>query len=207
MKTPLVIGVCGGSASGKSRLAHYLKTRLGRRASVFCMDWYYRDRGGLPPEKASKVNFDHPSAIETPLLLSHLKRLLAGDAVDAPIYDYATSSRLKQTRRVQPAPVIIIDGIFSLCEPRVQKLLDLSVYIDVPSDVRLVRRIRRDLRERRVPIEETLRLYESCVRPMHMKFIGPGAAKATFRWHQLDDSGFRQRLFDGIKRRLGDGAE
>ncbi|HAH05173.1 MAG TPA: uridine kinase [Elusimicrobia bacterium] len=205
MKRPLLVGISGGSASGKSNLAHYLKNRLGKRASVFCMDWYYRDNSGVSREKADKLNFDHPNAIETPLMLKHLRELMAGRSIEAPIYKYAIHGRLPETRHVEPAEVLIVDGIFVLVEPKVQEIMDISVYIDVPSDVRLLRRIRRDVKERHVDLEETLRVYERCVRPMHMKFISPAAARATFRWHQLDDDGFKDRVYNLIKKRIGEG--
>ncbi|MFA6029882.1 MAG: uridine kinase [Elusimicrobiota bacterium] len=199
---PIIVGVTGGSASGKSRLSKYLKRRLGARASVLCMDWYYRDRAGLSDEQMKRVNFDHPLAIETPLLLRHLDLLCSGQPVHAPTYHYASHSRTGENRLVDPAPVLIIDGLFALCEPRVRARLDISVYIDVPADIRLVRRIRRDVEERGVGLEETLRLYEHCVRPMHEKFVGASAKGADFVWPQLKDDGFRKRLLDLIRKRL-----
>ncbi|MFA6092470.1 MAG: uridine kinase [Elusimicrobiota bacterium] len=198
MRKPILVGITGGSASGKSRLAGYLCKRLGKRAAVFCMDWYYRDHSDKSEAEAQKLNFDHPRAIETPLFLEHLRRLRRGEAVDAPTYRYSTHSRTGELRRIEPASVILIDGLFVLCDPRVRAQLDLAVYIDVPADERLVRRVRRDVAERGVGLEETLRLYEHCVRPMHLRFIGPSAKQADLVWKQMEDRGFKKRLFERI---------
>lgn len=201
----IVIGLGGGSGSGKSWLASYLKRGLGSRATVVCLDWYYRDHGDLPPERAKRLNFDHPDAIETSRLVRDLKRLLQGKPVEAPLYDYATHARLKQTFRVQPAPVVIVEGLFVLHDGPLRKLLDLGVFIRVPDDLRLLRRVRRDVRERRVDLEETLGLYERCVRPMHVRFIEPSARRATWVWDQLEDRGFPRRLLAALERRSRNG--
>ncbi|MBI5200166.1 MAG: uridine kinase [Elusimicrobia bacterium] len=196
----MIIGLGGGSGSGKSWLASYLKRNLGARAAVVCLDWYYKDNGGLHPEKAAKLNFDHPNAIETSLLVRHLKKLARGQAIEAPLYDYATHSRLKQTQRVEPAPVIIVEGLFVLNDGPLRDLLDVGVYIDVPDDLRLLRRVKRDVKERRVDLDETLALYERCVRPMHLRFIEPGARKAKWVWRQLADRAFPAKLLKHVER-------
>lgn len=198
----VILGVSGGSGSGKSWLASYLKKRLGRRAEILCQDWYYRDNSHLTPRQAKRLNFDHPRAIETRRLLRDLETLRSGRAVKAPVYDYATHSRLKGHRIVRPAPLVILDGLFVLNERAVFKQLDLSVYIDVPEDLRLIRRLRRDVEERRVDLEETLRLYEHCVRPMHLRFIKPAAARATWVWKQEEDRGFPRRLYGMLAAKL-----
>lgn len=200
-----VLGLGGGSGSGKSWLAAYLKRRLGPKAAIVCLDWYYRDNGHLTPEQSRKLNFDHPRAIETPLLVRHLKRLIRGKPVDAPLYDYATHSRLKQTHRVKPAPIVIVEGLFALQPGPLRKLMDIGVYIDVPNDLRLMRRVRRDVEERRVDLEETLNLYERCVRPMHERFIEPSAKQADWVWSQLKDRRFPKRLLSDLLRRAGSG--
>ncbi|MDE2291366.1 MAG: zeta toxin family protein, partial [Elusimicrobia bacterium] len=128
-RRPLVVGVAGGSGSGKSRLAAYLKDGLRGRAAVVCQDWYYRDHHGAAGSAREALNFDHPRALETPLCVRQLDRLLAGEPVSAPVYDYATHTRIAETREVQPEPVIIVEGLFVLHEPAVRRRLDLSVYI------------------------------------------------------------------------------
>ncbi len=143
-KKPLVLGVTGGSGSGKSRLASYIKEGLGGRASILCQDWYYRDNKGVGGEAREQLNFDHPKALETAYCVRQLDRLLAGEPIRAPVYDYATHTRQAETRDVLPEPVIIVEGLFVLHEPELRKRLDLSVFIDVPDDMRLLRRVRRD---------------------------------------------------------------
>lgn len=196
---PVCVGISGGSGSGKSALAAALKKGLGRGAVIVCSDWYYRDKGRLKPEESRKLNFDHPKAIELALLCAQLSRLLRGESVFAPVYDYASHSRLKSAREVSPAPVVILEGLLILHEKKLRDLMDFSVFIEVPEDVRLMRRIRRDVDERRVDLEETLRLYEHCVKPMHEEFVKPSAAHATWIWRQLDDRNFPQDLLRTIE--------
>lgn len=199
---PLCLGIGGGSGSGKSWLSEFLQKRLSKKAVVVCQDWYYRHNGGLSEEESLKLNFDHPRAIEMPLFGAQLAELVAGRAVDAPVYDYATHSRLERTRRVEPADLIVIEGLLVLHEKRLRELMDCSVFIDVPADIRLARRVRRDVEHRRVDLEETLRLYEHCVRPMHERFIQPSAAHATWIWKQEEDKKFPQDLLRTLERRL-----
>lgn len=200
---PLCVGIGGGSGSGKSWLAGFLKGKLGKRAVIVCQDWYYRDNGHVSGEAAKKLNFDHPRAIERALFSSQLSMLLAGRAIERPCYDYARHARLKQTVRVDPADVVIVEGLLVLHDRRLRELMDLSVFIDVPSDVRLVRRIRRDVEQRRVDLEETLRLYEHCVKPMHDRFIQPSAQHALYLWKQEEDRSFPQELARVVEARLG----
>jgi uridine kinase len=199
---PLCLGIGGGSGSGKSWLAEFLRARLAGRVVVVCQDWYYRHNGGLSEEESRKLNFDHPKAIETPLFAAQIAELAAGRAVDAPVYDYATHSRLERTRRVEPADLLIIEGLLVLHEKRLREVMDCSVFIEVPADIRLARRIRRDVEHRRVDLEETLRLYEHCVRPMHERYIQPSSAHATWIWRQEEDKRFPQDLLRTLERRL-----
>lgn len=200
---PLCVGIGGGSGSGKSWLAGFLKGKLGSRAVVICQDWYYRDNGHLSEAEALKLNFDHPNSIERTLFSSQLSMLLSGRAIESPRYDYARHARLKQRVVVEPAPVVILEGLLVLHERRLRELMDISVFIDVPSDVRLLRRVRRDVEQRRVDLHETLRLYEHCVRPMHERFIQPSAAHAMHVWRQEEDRKFPQALLRAIEARIG----
>lgn len=200
-KRPFVLGVTGGSGSGKSRLASYIKEGLGGRASIVCQDWYYRNHSGVGGSAREQLNFDHPKALETSYCVRQLDALLRGEAVGAPVYDYATHTRLRETREVIPEPLVIVEGLFVLHEPELRKRLDLSVYIDVPDDMRLLRRVRRDTVERRVDLEETLRLYENYVRPMHRKYVAPSARHADWVWPQLDAERFKAKLLALVKKR------
>lgn len=200
---PVCLGIGGGSGSGKSWLAQYISDKLGpERVVVVCQDWYYRHNGHLSHEESLKLNFDHPKAIEMPLFAAQLDELHQGRAVEAPVYDYATHSRLKETRRVEPAPLIIIEGLLVLHEKKLRELMDCSVFIEVPADIRLARRIRRDTVHRRVDLEETLRLYEHCVRPMHERFIEPSREHATWVWRQEEDKKFPADLVRTLEKRL-----
>jgi uridine kinase len=199
---PLCLAISGGSGSGKSWLAQFLKDKLGKRAVIVCQDWYYRDNAGLTDAESQKLNFDHPDSIEFPLFRTQLGRLLAGQTIEAPRYDYASHSRLKATQTVAPAPLIILDGLLILAEKRLRDVIDLSVFIEVPADERLVRRIRRDVEHRRVDLQETLRLYEHCVKPMHERFIAPSAAHATWIWRQVEDKRFPEDLLKTVRAKL-----
>ena len=203
----VVLGIAGGSGSGKSRLAKTLAEAFRGRAAVVCHDWYYKHNDGAGGEAARlKLNFDHPSALETTLMRRQLDELLKGRAVDAPVYDYASHARLKETRRIEPRPLLILDGILILHEKPLRDRMTLSVFIDVPDDVRLMRRVRRDVKERRVELEETLRLYEDFVRPMHKRYVAPSSHHATWIWSQLDDRKFPDLLISDVERRLEGGA-
>lgn len=202
----LCLGIAGGSGSGKSWLAGFLKSKLGARVVVVCQDWYYRDNGGLSEAEALKLNFDHPKSIEMPLMLQQVAALRAGKEIDAPRYEYASHSRLKQRVHVEPGELLILDGLLVLHEKKLRDLMDFSVFIEVPDDIRLVRRIRRDAVQRRVDLEETLRLYEHCVKPMHERFIRPSAAHATWIWRQLEDRKFAQDLLNTLLRELPAGS-
>lgn len=199
----VVLGIAGGSGSGKSWLAKAVADRFAGRAAVVCHDWYYKDYGSLRDEKARrKLNFDHPDSLESALMRDHLDRLLAGESVDAPLYEYSTHSRLKETRRVEPKELLILDGILILHEKELRDLMTLSVFIDAPDDIRLMRRVRRDCKERHVDLDETLRLYEDYVRPMHHRFVVPSSRHATWIWSQLDDRKFPDLLIRDLERRL-----
>lgn len=201
-RAPLVLGITGGSGSGKSRLAAYIKEGLHGHAAVVCQDWYYRNNNGASGDAREALNFDHPRALETSLCVRQLDMLRKGRAVQAPVYDYATHTRIGETREVRPEPLVIVEGLFVLHEPALRRRLDLSVFIDVPDDMRLLRRVRRDTLERRVDLEETLRLYERFVRPMHARFIAPSARHATWRWPQLDQERFKAKILHSIQKRL-----
>ncbi len=195
----ITVGIGGGSASGKSWLASYLKRNLGSRAVVICQDWYYHDHSHLSPKQAKRLNVDHPRSIDMRMLIEHMRLLRKGQAVETPRYHYTTHARLRETHRVDPADVVILEGIFVLQHRELRKLLDYSVYIEVPDDIRFMRRVRRDVEERRFKLEEVLRLYEHCVRPMHGKFVLPTSKKAKWVWRQLEDRHFPQALLERLK--------
>ncbi len=170
----LVIGVAGGTASGKTTVVQAILDRVGRDRVAFIQhDSYYKDLSHRPLEERRKVNFDHPDSLETPLLVNHLRQLRTGHPVRVPEYDFATYVRLPATRMVPPRPVVILEGILILAESELRALLDLQVYVDADADLRLIRRIKRDIAERGRSLESVITQYEATVRPMHLEFVEP----------------------------------
>jgi uridine kinase len=178
---PVTIGVAGGSGSGKSTVVRRIVEGLAvPRVAVIHHDAYYRDLGDLPFEDRAKINYDHPDSLETELLVSQLKELKAGRPVEVPMYDFAAHERRAETRTVRPASVLIVDGILILALPALRELMDIKVFVDTDADVRLMRRLRRDLEERERAVESVLRQYALTVRPMHIEFVEPSK-----RWADL----------------------
>lgn len=170
----LIIGVAGGTASGKTTVVEAILQRVGGERIAFIQhDSYYKDLSHLPLQERSKFNFDHPDALDTPLLIQHLKDLRQGCSIEVPQYDFATYCRLPQTRTVPPCPVVIVEGILILAEPELRALLDLKIYVDTDADLRLIRRIRRDIAERGRTLESVIEQYLATVRPMHLEFVEP----------------------------------
>jgi len=170
----LTVAVAGGSGSGKTTVAHAIVEALGAdRVSVIQHDAYYHDRSHLPPEERGGANFDHPDALETPLLVQHLRALRAGKSVDVPEYDFAFHTRSGRVHRVDPRPVVIVDGILVLAEKTLRECFDLKVFVDTDADLRLLRRIQRDLTERHRSLESVMQQYLETVRPMHLEFVEP----------------------------------
>lgn len=199
---PLIVGIAGGTGSGKSWLARAVAAEFSGRAAVIYHDWYYKNNSHVSAEEALELNFDHPDSLETSLLCRHIDELKSGRAVEAPVYDYRTHSRLLTINPVAPADLLIVDGILILQNPELRSRLHVSVFIDVPADIRLSRRVRRDMTERRIDVDETLRLYEETVRPMHEQYVAPSARYATWRWSQLDDENFPIAFLRNLKQRL-----
>jgi uridine kinase len=171
---PLIIGIAGGSGSGKSTVARRVAESLHDASVAFIdMDAYYVNFGHLPMEERRRINWDHPDALDLSLLADHLARLAEGQAIEKPVYDFVTHSRRAETHRVEPADVIVIDGILLFVDERVRELCDVKVFVDAEADVRLMRRIRRDMRVRGRTLEEVLEQYVSTVQPMHLQFVEP----------------------------------
>jgi uridine kinase len=179
MELPVVIGIAGGSGSGKTTVLQRIIREIGADPiAILDHDAYYEDLSHLAPEKRAQFNFDHPDALETDLMREHLDRLIAGEAVEKPVYDFTTHTRRDETETVEPRPVILIEGILVLAEPLLEERMDIKIYVDAADDIRLMRRIRRDLQERGRSIEGILRQYERTVRPMHLEFVEPSKREA-----------------------------
>lgn len=171
---PLVVGVAGGSGSGKTTVVREILHGLcPDRVSVVHHDAYYRDYAHLPQDVRATINFDHPDSLETELLESHIRALLAGEAIQMPVYDFTTHTRTAQTVPVRPTEVMIVDGILVLAEPSLRKLMDIRIFVDTDADLRFIRRLDRDIRERGRSLESVVQQYLDSVRPMHMDFVEP----------------------------------
>jgi uridine kinase len=171
---PLIIGIAGGSGSGKSTVARNVAQALRTESVAFIdMDAYYLNFAHLPIDERRKINWDHPDAFDWALLVEQLERLAAGEAVDKPVYDYVTHTRSRQMVSVPPADVVVIDGILLFSDQRVRELCDVKVFVDADADIRLIRRIRRDITKRGRPLEEVLEQYLTTVQPMHLQFVEP----------------------------------
>ncbi|HOX24848.1 MAG TPA: uridine kinase [Candidatus Krumholzibacteria bacterium] len=176
---PVVIGIAGGSGSGKTTVAERVREQApGRTVAILHHDSYYRDNSHLPPAERTQINYDHPQAFETELLVRHLEALRAGETVDVPVYDYATHSRTAVTRRVEPADIVFVEGILVLENEALRELMDIRLYVDVDADERLIRRLTRDISERGRSLESVVRQYREVVRPMHLQFCEPSKRHA-----------------------------
>ena len=168
-----MIGVVGGSGAGKTTLVRGLADRLGADVSVLWFDEYYHDLVHLTPDERALVNYDHPDSLDVDLLVSHLDGLLAGRPAEVPVYDFTTHTRTGTTRRVDPRPVIVVDGILVLAFPVIRERLDVSVFVEAPAEVRLARRLDRDVRERGRTPESVRTQFAATVAPMHDAFVSP----------------------------------
>jgi uridine kinase len=176
---PVIIGVAGGSGSGKTTVAERVREAApGKTVAILHHDSYYRDNSHVAPEQRERINYDHPQAFETELLVRHLGDLRTGVAVDVPIYDYATHSRTGAVRRVQPADIVFVEGILVLENAELRALMDIRLYVDVDDDERLIRRLSRDIAERGRTLDSVVRQYREVVRPMHLQFVEPSKRHA-----------------------------
>jgi uridine kinase len=199
MGRPVVIGIAGGSGSGKTTVLRKIVEAFGPAyIAVLEHDAYYRDLSHLPFEERVQVNFDHPDALETELLRAHLDALLAGKPIEKPVYNFTTHTRAPYTIRVEPRPVIILEGILVLAEPLLRERMDIKLYVDAPDDVRLIRRIRRDMEERGRTIESILAQYERTVRPMPLEFVEPSKRLADV----IIPGGYNQVAIDMVLARI-----
>jgi uridine kinase len=178
---PFVVGIAGGTGSGKTTVAHKLASAMptGRCVTIE-HDAYYRDQGHLSPEERATINYDHPASLESALLANHLRDLRAGRTVEVPLYDFATHTRRGETRRVEPARVIVVEGILVFTEPALREQMDIKIFVDTDPDIRLMRRIRRDLEQRGRTFQSVRDQYYATVRPMHLEYVEP-----TKRWADL----------------------
>ncbi len=172
--TPLVIGIAGGSGSGKTTVANAILERAAPDSIAYIQhDSYYKDLSKLAPAQRATTNFDHPNSLETELMASHVQQLKAGKAVDVPSYDFTTHTRKKETTRVESRPVILVEGILLYVDAKMRDQCDVKLYIDTDADLRFIRRLQRDITERGRTTESVIKQYLATVRPMHLEFVEP----------------------------------
>jgi uridine kinase len=175
----MIIGISGGTGSGKTTVANRILESVSASEVVFIQqDSYYRNLEDLPLDYRQIANFDHPDALDNDLLIDHIRKLRAGEAIELPLYDFRTNSRLNETRRVEPKPIVIVEGILIFADARLLEQMDIKVFVDTPDDIRFIRRLRRDVAERGRTVESVIEQYLVTVRPMHMQFVEPSKRQA-----------------------------
>lgn len=197
---PLVIGIGGGTGAGKTTIARAIMAELTRDSAAYLQhDSYYRDRPELSTEQRTRLNYDHPESLDNDLLVSHIDALVAGQPVQAPIYDFVTHRRLTETLLVEPAPVVVVEGILIFADARLNARYDIKLYVDTPPDIRVLRRIRRDIEQRGRSFDDVRRQYYATVRPMHYTFVEPTKYQADLI---VPEGGNTRVAIDLIVRRI-----
>jgi len=192
----MILGISGGTGSGKTTVAQKIIAAIGEPSVLYLQqDSYYRNLDQMPLVDRRRVNFDHPDAFDGELMVEHLEALRAGKSIERPVYDYVIHSRKKETVHVEPLPVILVEGILVFFDPRMRRLMDFKIYVDTDADVRFIRRLERDVRERGRSVESVIEQYMMTVRPMHLEFVAP-----TMRYADiiLPEGGFNEPGIDLI---------
>src|SRR4029077_13579712 len=196
----MIIGICGGTGSGKTTVANRILESVSADEVVFIQqDLYYRNLKDMPLDYRNAANFDHPDAIDNELLVNHLKKLNAGEPVELPIYDFRTHTRLPDTTPIQAKPIVIVEGILIFAEPRLLEQMDIKVFVDTPDDIRFIRRLRRDIAERGRTLDSVIEQYIPTVRPMHNQFVEPSKRYADVI---IPEGGYNQVGIDLISGRI-----
>jgi uridine kinase len=197
---PITIGVAGGSGSGKTTVALKILERVGfDRVAYVPHDAYYRDASHLPAREHAQLNFDHPDSLDNDLMIAQIKILQSGRAVEIPVYDFKTDTRTAETRRMEPQPIIMIEGILIFADKRLRDLMDVKIYVDTDADLRLIRRLQRDIQERGRSPESVIAQYLKTVRPMHLEFVEPSKRYADVI---IPEGGFNEVAIDMVAGRL-----
>lgn len=178
MKKNLTIGIAGGTGSGKTTLTHCLKEHFGDKISLLYQDNYYKRQDTLTYEQRCNLNYDHPDAFDVSLLIQHLSQLQQGNSIQCPVYDYTIHNRSEQTILIPSAPVIIVEGILLFNNAELCNLMDIKIFVDTDADVRILRRILRDVQQRNRTVEDIIQQYLTTVKPMHQQFVEPTKQKA-----------------------------
>lgn len=197
MKT-IVIGIAGGTGSGKSTFTNRLKSAFGDEITVLYHDNYYKSRDAIPFEERKKINYDHPDALETDLLVEQIRCLKAGQTIQCPVYDYSQHNRSKETITISPKKIIVVEGILSLHDINLRQLLDIKIFVEADADERILRRILRDTEERGRDLKGIISQYINTVKPMHYLFVEPTKAIADI----IINSGMNDVAFDMVKTKI-----
>lgn len=198
--TPLVIGIAGGSGSGKTTVAQEILNRVGAsRIAYLPHDAYYKDLSGLPPAQRAQVNFDHPNSLDTELLVRHVRQLRRYEAIELPIYDFSIHTRTANTVTISPRRVIMVEGILIYCERELREIMDIRIFVDTDPDLRLIRRLKRDITERGRTTESVVEQYLKTVRPMHLEFVEPSKRYADVI---IPEGGFNVAALDMVVARV-----
>ena len=197
---PVTIAVAGGTGSGKTTISNAILERVGSHHIAFIPhDSYYKDLSGIPLNDRKVINFDHPDALDTALMVEHIKALQAGQPVEIPIYDFTIHQRTAKTQHVEPQPIILVEGILVLAEATLRPLFDVKIFVDTDADIRLIRRLSRDIAERGRTAELVISQYLSTVRPMHMEFVEPSKRYADVI---IPEGGFNTVAIDMVSDRI-----
>lgn len=198
--SPVVFGVAGGTGSGKTTVARAILDQIGAEQVAYLPhDAYYRELPHLSKQERAQINFDHPDALETELMVQQVKQLLAGSPIELPVYDFTTHTRTRETIHVEPAPIILVEGILIFSEPALRDLMDIRVYVDTDADLRFIRRLERDITERGRTVDSVIAQYLTTVRPMHLEFVEPSKRHADVI---IPEGGFNQVAMTMIGARL-----
>jgi len=198
--TPLIIGIAGGSGSGKTTVAQEVLNRVGPEHIAYLPhDAYYKDLSGLPPVQKAEVNFDHPNSLETELLTRHVLQLREGQSIQLPVYDFSNHRRTEETILITPHRVIVVEGILIFAEPDLRPLFDIKIFVDTDSDLRFIRRLQRDITERGRTPESVIKQYLKTVRPMHLEFVEPSKRYADVI---IPEGGFNTAALDMVAARI-----
>jgi len=196
----MIIGITGGTGSGKTTVARKIISSIGQTNAVYLQqDSYYRNLGDMPLDSRHHANFDHPEALDNGLLLSHLEALRAGECIDRPVYDFVTHTRKAETVRIVPLPVIIVEGILVFFDAQMRSLMDIKIFVDCDADIRFIRRLERDFRERGRSVESVIEQYNATVRPMHLQFVEPARRYADII---IPEGGFNEVGIDLITAKI-----
>ena len=197
-KDCMLIGIAGGTGSGKSTFTNRIKKQFGDKVTVIYHDNYYRRRDDIPFEERKKINYDHPDALETDMLIEHIKQLKAGKSVVCPVYDFSVHNRSDKTVVIKPSKVILVEGILVLQNPELCDLLDIKIFVEADADERILRRVLRDVEERGRDLRGIIDQYLTTVKPMHYRFVEPSKAKADI----VINSGLNDVAYDIVSTKI-----